>query len=89
MGDRLDGEVERRLGGLQDALADRALLVDLYGLVEELGVQVLDLLHGHVVFFDQAHDLFAGDVAALVACQKQVLDVYDSPGVHHGDVIFS
>ena len=79
VGDRLDGQIEGGLGGLEDALADGALLVDLDGLIEELRVQVLDLLHGHVVLFDQRHDLVARDVAALLAGQQEILDV-DDPG---------
>ena len=89
VGDGLDGEVESGLGGLEDALADRALLVDLDGLIEELRVEVLDLLHGHVVLFDQRHDLVAGDVAALLADLQEVLDVHDGTNVEGGSVAFS
>ncbi len=86
MGDRLDGEVERGLGGLQNALGDRALLVDLDGLIEELGVQILDLFHGHVVLFDQGHDLVAGDVPAFLAELQEILDVHYGPDVDGGDI---
>ena len=80
VGHGLDGEVERRLGGLQDTLRDRALLVDLDRLVEELGVQVLDLFHGHVEFLDQRHDFVAGDVPALLTDLEEILDVHDTCG---------
>ncbi len=89
MRDRLDRQVERGLGGLQDALRDRALLVDLDGLVEELRIQILDLFHGHVVFLDQGHDLVAGDVAALLAELQKVLDVHYGADVDGGDITFS
>ena len=87
--DRLDREVESRLGGLQDALADWALLVYLYGLVEELRVQILYLFHSHVELFYQRHDLVAGDVAALLAYLEEVLHVHYGADVNGGDVSFS
>ena len=67
MGDGLDREIQRGLRGLESTLGDRALLVDLDGLVEKLRVEILDLFHGHIVFFDQGHDLVTGDVTTLLA----------------------
>jgi hypothetical protein len=89
MGDRLDGKVERGFRGLENALSDRALLVDLDRLIEKLRVEVLDLLHRHVEFFDQSHDLVACDVTAFLAEQDELLDVGDGAVVKSGDIAFS
>jgi hypothetical protein len=85
----LDGEVKSGLSGFKNTLADRTLFIDLYRLVEKLGVEVFDLLHSHVVLFDQCHDLFTSDIAALLADLKQVLDVHYGPDVNGGDITFS
>ena len=66
---------------VEDTLGDRALLVDLDGLIEELRVEVFDLFHGHVVLFHQRHDLFAGDVAPLLTELQKILNVRDGANV--------
>ncbi len=78
---RLDRQIESGLDVVEATLGDRALLVDLDGLIEELRVQVFDLFHGHVVLFHQRHDLFAGDVAPLLAELQEFLDVRDGANV--------
>ncbi len=88
MGDGLYGEIESRLGRLEGSVGDGALLVDLDGLIEELGVEVFDLLHGHVELFDQRHDLVTGDVPTL-ARLEEVLNVHDLADVDGGNVVFS
>ena len=51
--------------------------------------QILDLLHAHVEFPDQGHDLVTGDVPTLLADLKQILDVHDGPDVDGDYFTFS